>query len=874
MKTKIKTKTIVSLISLSFFMLMISALPVKAMANPASEYCVGVGGTLEIRAQEDGGQYGVCIFSDGSECEEWALYNGDCQKGLINDEIKDENVKKQIVNIEKIQRIYNKLNKLSEQGLDENIDKAKRMAEFDQGVSVNDLGIKKSGNLLNQISTFILLKKESGVEQIGTLPDSKLYPFKEISRKVKMAFTFNPIKKVELQQRFANEKLMEAKKVYEKNKNPEQAEKLLEKYSEETELISKRIEKIKRSPKNQAGIDNLLDNLADHLIKRQKAIQELKEKLEKQLPSQAYEKVEANLNRTIKNLGRSIERLEGNKELLKERFVKIAEQQEGSEFKNFKNLEILKEIEEKMSSKTSEAIKEARKTIKEKFIQDMSKANTETRMNFQNYLGKTKGNSIRHLEIVKEIELEEIPPEVRVEIEKAKEKAVEKIEKEMKKMKSKQQRENFLKVLKNPEIEKLRVIKELEDNLPLEFLAEMKKIKKENIGLIQKKIKNNSAEQKEFIEKAKQFHDVSQFEILEEIGMNVNGKIKQVINKAVDRTYKEFKKDIERAENEKNKRKILEKLITGQPNHIEVLNRVQEKLESKLPSQSKAPEVFERVMKIQIEKINNRIENIDNQVKVEKIKKQIQNNEEIRKEIESRIPDFRKRIEARKNLIKKYRPIIKKTPLKKVCKDLCGDGICQTIVCLAVGCPCAETAESCPEDCSGVKNCIGDGEIYSDPSDADDRKGECCAGLQKISSGCWDGIYYCTSEICGNGECKSLENKSNCPEDCKEKQSCQDNFDCPVKMKCENNTCVSVGCVKEGDQLPGVWPPEHVKHMATECCAGLEEIGYAGYYDETCNTGPGPVAMSAGGPGGTCANCGNGICGLGETRCNCPEDCK
>lgn len=34
-----------------------------------------------------------------------------------------------------------------------------------------------------------------------------------------------------------------------------------------------------------------------------------------------------------------------------------------------------------------------------------------------------------------------------------------------------------------------------------------------------------------------------------------------------------------------------------------------------------------------------------------------------------------------------------------ICEDLCGDGICQEIVCLATGCPCAETHESCPEDC-------------------------------------------------------------------------------------------------------------------------------------------------------------------------------
>ncbi len=33
------------------------------------------------------------------------------------------------------------------------------------------------------------------------------------------------------------------------------------------------------------------------------------------------------------------------------------------------------------------------------------------------------------------------------------------------------------------------------------------------------------------------------------------------------------------------------------------------------------------------------------------------------------------------------------------CKDLCGDGVCQEIVCMAIGCPCPETPETCPEDC-------------------------------------------------------------------------------------------------------------------------------------------------------------------------------
>jgi len=33
------------------------------------------------------------------------------------------------------------------------------------------------------------------------------------------------------------------------------------------------------------------------------------------------------------------------------------------------------------------------------------------------------------------------------------------------------------------------------------------------------------------------------------------------------------------------------------------------------------------------------------------------------------------------------------------CRNLCGDGICQEIVCMAIGCPCPETLQNCPQDC-------------------------------------------------------------------------------------------------------------------------------------------------------------------------------
>jgi putative hemolysin len=48
------------------------------MSNPASDYCVQQGYTLEITTAEDGSQSGICIFSDGSSCDEWAFFRGEC----------------------------------------------------------------------------------------------------------------------------------------------------------------------------------------------------------------------------------------------------------------------------------------------------------------------------------------------------------------------------------------------------------------------------------------------------------------------------------------------------------------------------------------------------------------------------------------------------------------------------------------------------------------------------------------------------------------------------------------------------------------------------------------------------------------------------
>jgi len=52
------------------------------IANPASVNCVDKGGKVSI-INGPKGEYGVCIFDDNRQCEEWAMYKGDCPVGGV-----------------------------------------------------------------------------------------------------------------------------------------------------------------------------------------------------------------------------------------------------------------------------------------------------------------------------------------------------------------------------------------------------------------------------------------------------------------------------------------------------------------------------------------------------------------------------------------------------------------------------------------------------------------------------------------------------------------------------------------------------------------------------------------------------------------------
>ncbi len=57
--------------------------PQAGLPNPAWGYCEQTGNKLEIVTAADGSQSGRCVFPDGSACDEWAYYRGECGPTVV-----------------------------------------------------------------------------------------------------------------------------------------------------------------------------------------------------------------------------------------------------------------------------------------------------------------------------------------------------------------------------------------------------------------------------------------------------------------------------------------------------------------------------------------------------------------------------------------------------------------------------------------------------------------------------------------------------------------------------------------------------------------------------------------------------------------------
>lgn len=255
------------------------------------------------------------------------------------------------------------------------------------------------------------------------LPYHPLYFLKNWGREIRAFFTFDRVKKAELRGRFANEKLMELKKVIEEKKNAKAIEKAIENYQEEVEKIKETCERIKEKAKENPRVESFLDKFTGHQILHQRILQ----KLETQVPAEAFEKIKEARERHLERFGEVMTKLEDRKEKIIERLEQKLEEIKGSEFKDFKNLEILKELEEKVPEEAKEAIRKVRENSLIKLKTKIEQMSPEKIESFKSYTERIAGEKENQIEILENLMLRlEEKPEIQQKIMEAKEKILEK----------------------------------------------------------------------------------------------------------------------------------------------------------------------------------------------------------------------------------------------------------------------------------------------------------------------------------------------------------------------------------------------------------------------------------------------------------------
>ena len=470
-----------------------------------------------------------------------------------------------------------------------------------------------------------------GIAEPMLLPTSPYYPVKNIWRGVRTFFTFNPVKKAELKFQFANERLIEAKEVAEKVDKPEVVTKALENYKKEVDAVSKIVEKVPERVKEE--VKDFAEKMIDNSFKQQKLI----DKIEKKLKPEHFEKINEVRKDGIENFAKTVVKIV-EPEKIQEKITKVIDAQKGSEFKNFKNVEILKAVEEKVPQMAKEAIRQAQENAMKRLEENIIKMEESEQKKFKEYVARVGGNEVRHLEIIHDFAREEVPEMIRQEIEMAKERVIERIEKKVKELKKEESKREFFQHLEAGNMEDLRIIKELENNLAPETIEKVREIKNKALDNFRKEFETLEApeDQEKFMEKMKKLHDVKQLEVIKEIEEVIPEGQKEFFEKVKVRAMGEMKKEIEGAQNAEERAMVLKKIAGDAPEHIEIIKEF-----------SPPPEIMNEILKEQVAKLSQKIETVQDAAKLQQLKQRITEEKMIKKELEARAPELFTRVEEK-----------------------------------------------------------------------------------------------------------------------------------------------------------------------------------------------------------------------------------
>ncbi|MDD5031448.1 MAG: DUF5667 domain-containing protein [Patescibacteria group bacterium] len=435
-----------------------------------------------------------------------------------------------------------------------------------------------------------------GVDEPKLLPSSPFYFFKEIGRTMSNTFTFSAEKKAEKRLEQAAERLAEAKVMLsetssgDSGKNKKVVNALI-KYQQDMEKAEVNLAKIN---KDSDAYNNLLDKAVDKYSAFAKVMavdEDLALDIDRDIAKEIYKSKEGVLN----NLAGLIEKLPDPAKL-----EEVLQNQPGSDFKEFRNLEVLGELADKLPEKAAQAVKEAQEKIRAKMEEKLAAATEgKTGEDFANYVITLKGNQAEHMAILDELaKSEDLPDEVVDGFRKAKDAAAINFSK---KMINHPAADQMMEEISSGDIDKLRVLEDLADALPdySEVKDELEKARQKGIDrAVLKMSQIESVDDKINFLIRDGVPDAKSFVILDELQAKFTPEQQEQAKAVRNKAFQIFSDIVDDAENSD---KLLERLAGDNPDDVGLIAAIRQNLPVAI-----APK-FDTLVKKQLEKVEERL---------------------------------------------------------------------------------------------------------------------------------------------------------------------------------------------------------------------------------------------------------------------------
>jgi hypothetical protein len=338
------------------------------------------------------------------------------------------------------------------------------------GVAVAAIGVVGCGtrayahnqpaeNTVNEIAELVDQDENADTHDLNVsppriLPTNALYVFKDLSRGLRTLLAASSLKRAELALQFTDELLIEIQGVSARTKDPNVLKPVLEHYQAG---ISRLRELAGNMRLDSAGA---VSDFLTQLIGRQLKYYAFLGKLEKEVPPEAFGALKHAKEEVIETIVGVPLEFE-NPESFRKRLEAALASRDGSRFKDFKNLEIIKAVKDKAADQTSDALERAEETFVKRFLG----LSMEDLRGFESYTAEIGGNEALHLAVLADIERREFPETIRTVFEEARSQTLRRIEKRLMEFRDDAEKQEYIGHLADGSFESILLLEELEEEM-------------------------------------------------------------------------------------------------------------------------------------------------------------------------------------------------------------------------------------------------------------------------------------------------------------------------------------------------------------------------------------------------------------------------